>query len=108
MRILADIGRDDTVDRMTHCIELRDELERAVADLLKQIGGAVGNVHLGVPRRLVDAGGVALEPERLPTTHHRADHRELDRKSVVEGKSVSVRVDLGGSRVITKKKQTRD
>src|SRR3546814_15575874 len=27
----------------------------------------------------------------------------LDRKSVVEGKSVSVRVDLGGSRIIKKK-----
>src|SRR3546814_12965234 len=28
----------------------------------------------------------------------------LDRKSVVEGKSVSVRVDLGGGRIIKKKK----
>src|SRR3546814_13857641 len=28
----------------------------------------------------------------------------LDRKSVVEGKSVSVRVDLGGCRIISKKK----
>src|SRR3546814_12103436 len=30
-----------------------------------------------------------------------------DRKSVVEGKSVSVRVDLGGRRMIKKKKQHR-
>src|SRR3546814_15811039 len=30
--------------------------------------------------------------------------RSEDRKSVVEGKSVSVRVDLGGSRIIKKKK----
>src|SRR3546814_11380763 len=30
-----------------------------------------------------------------------------DRKSVVEGKSVSVRVDLGGSRIIKKKKHRR-
>src|SRR3546814_13568578 len=29
-----------------------------------------------------------------------------DRKSVVQGKSVSVRVDLGGRRIIKKKKQT--
>src|SRR3546814_16997576 len=29
----------------------------------------------------------------------------IDRKSVVEGKSVSVRVDLGGRRIIKKKKQ---
>src|SRR3546814_15961714 len=31
---------------------------------------------------------------------------ELDRKSVVEGKSVSVRVDLGGSRIIKQKNDT--
>src|SRR3546814_14454990 len=31
-----------------------------------------------------------------------------DRKSVVSGKSVSVRVDLGGRRIINKKKQTKD
>src|SRR3546814_15949156 len=30
-----------------------------------------------------------------------------DRKSVVEGKSVSVRVDLGGRRIITKKKKQK-
>src|SRR3546814_14729008 len=30
---------------------------------------------------------------------------DLDRKSVVEGKSVSVRVDLGGRRIIKKKNQ---
>src|SRR3546814_11853493 len=30
-----------------------------------------------------------------------------DRKSVVEGKSVSVRVDLGGGRIIKKKKEER-
>src|SRR3546814_15042850 len=33
---------------------------------------------------------------------------EPDRKSVVEGKSVSVRVDLGGRRIIKKKKKERD
>src|SRR3546814_16148897 len=31
----------------------------------------------------------------------------VDRKSVVEGKSVSVRVDLGGSRLIKKKKKKK-
>src|SRR3546814_13727736 len=31
-------------------------------------------------------------------------HRLADRKSVVKGKSVSVRVDLGGRRIIKKKK----
>src|SRR3546814_1072976 len=33
------------------------------------------------------------------------DHTKLDRKSVVSGKSVSVRVDLGGRRIIKKKNQ---
>src|SRR3546814_14890167 len=33
------------------------------------------------------------------------DNRKSDRKSVVSGKSVSVRVDLGGRRTIQKKKQ---
>src|SRR3546814_12128593 len=32
--------------------------------------------------------------------------RDADRKSVVEGKSVSVRVDLGGRRIIEQKKTT--
>src|SRR3546814_17658829 len=38
--------------------------------------------------------------------HHRAGRRHggaVDRKSVVEGKSVSVRVDLGGRRIIKNK-----
>src|SRR3546814_13492914 len=40
---------------------------------------------------------------------HEAAHDRLqaDRKSVVEGKSVSVRVDLGGRRIIKKKDQTQ-
>src|SRR3546814_17178390 len=33
---------------------------------------------------------------------------ELDRKSVVSGKSVSVRVDLGGRRIIKKKTKTKN
>src|SRR3546814_13596857 len=35
-------------------------------------------------------------------------HRVEDRKSVVSGKSVSVRVDLGGRRIIKKKTQQRN
>src|SRR3546814_20081744 len=47
--------------------------------------------------------------------HHRTDlcrgralHRaaDLDRQSVVEGKSVSVRLDIGGSRILKKKKDS--
>src|SRR3546814_23595 len=38
------------------------------------------------------------------TGRHSACSHGTDRKSVVEGKSVSVRVDLGGRRIIKKKK----
>src|SRR3546814_15115111 len=48
--------------------------------------GAVGRDHVGQPVGEIGAG---------------------DRKSVVEGKSVSVRVDLGGRRSIKKKKSHR-
>src|SRR3546814_16641856 len=43
----------------------------------------------------------AASPERAVAT------RRGDRKSVVEGKRVSVRVDLGGRRIITKKHKTK-
>src|SRR3546814_12815791 len=42
-------------------------------------------------------------------TRRRQPYNNLlrDRKSVVQGKSVSVRVDLGGRRIIQKKRRTR-
>src|SRR3546814_15789856 len=40
-------------------------------------------------------------------TTRAANDDEIDRKSVVEGKSVSVRVDLGGCRIIKKKTKTK-
>src|SRR3546814_20233847 len=43
-----------------------------------------------------------VRPAPLPAT---AQPEPGDRKSVVEGKSVSVRVDLGGRRIIKKKKK---
>src|SRR3546814_13799426 len=77
--------------------------------------------------RLVDAGDLGAQPD-LGAGHWRGDgygparparsHELLlrpraaaavagqDRKSVVEGKSVSVRVDLGGRRIIKKKTKT--
>src|SRR3546814_17187945 len=47
---------------------------------------------------------VDVHPASVMCAMHAADHRSfIDRKSVVKGKSVSVRVDLGGSRIIKKK-----
>src|SRR3546814_16356742 len=42
--------------------------------------------------------------QKLPRDSSKS--RQRDRKSVVKGKSVSVRVDLGGRRIIKKKKQS--
>src|SRR3546814_11421401 len=47
-----------------------------------------------------------LDQRLLPAEVRYLDCRG-DRKSVGEGKSVSVRVDLGGRRIIKKKKRTR-
>src|SRR3546814_15022878 len=58
--------------------------------------GAEGGAHAG-KRRLQPALQVA---EHLPEVAALED-----RKSVVQGKSVSVRVDLGGRRIIKKKKK---
>src|SRR3546814_15490024 len=52
-------------------------------------------VHHVLKQRL----GLGIAQDRL---RHRGAHRQ-DRKSVVSGKSVSVRVALGGRRIITKK-----
>src|SRR3546814_13411362 len=50
-----------------------------------------------------------LRPQAGGTGAARADPADRgDRKSVVEGKSVSVRVDLGGRRIINKKKNNRE
>src|SRR3546814_14853315 len=45
----------------------------------------------------------AVRKEKARETAHRSGG-ELDRKSVVYGKSVSVRVDRGGTRLLKKKK----
>src|SRR6056297_1820672 len=49
----------------------------------------------------------SLSPGQAMPQARSAAWMRSDRKSVVEGKSVSVRVDLGGGRIIKKKKITR-
>src|SRR3546814_15807104 len=86
------------------------------SDLQAMLAGP-GRVRLGVDvqahgdaRLAVGRAGLVL----APVGHHDGDlvivgvdvflHGSGDRKSVVEGKSVSVRVDLGGRRIIKKQK----
>src|SRR3546814_18792659 len=79
---------------------------------------AVGHLHLFQlsrvlhDRAVIDDGAVAERERGVRADDRRPvdpadpdrDHDLRDRKSVVYGKSVSVRVDLGGSRIIKKKK----
>src|SRR3546814_11299756 len=51
-------------------------------------------------------GEAAQGKSRYVRIADRAARYYADRKSVVEGKSVSVRVDIGGRRIIKKKQQT--
>src|SRR3546814_16364929 len=83
---------DDWTEETIDWTEVRDEIVR---------------VH-GAKRMItVLAGGQDFEPTGLNYTGSGPSwsRRTVDRKSVVEGKSVSVRVDLGGSRIIKKKKK---
>src|SRR3546814_16829417 len=52
-------------------------------------------------------GGAAAPRRRAPADRplERPRRRAVDRQSVVEGKRVSVSLDLGGRRIITKKKK---
>src|SRR3546814_13507316 len=54
------------------------------------------------------AGVVLPAPLLTETARRRGFTQEIDRKSVVSGKSVSVRVDLGGRRIINKKKHNHN
>src|SRR3546814_12176451 len=93
-----EVGADDYVTKPYRLRELvarmRAVLRRRSADAG---AGALGSEALEV-------GDMALDPERHEVVI-RGDSVQLplDRKSVVSGKSVSVRVALGGRRVIKKK-----
>src|SRR3546814_17506642 len=86
-------------------LRMRVEVAPPGGDLLLQGGDAVV-VAAGKDRGGRDGGGhLGFPPRRaaLPPVSHA---EPVDRKSVVSGKSVSVRVSLGGRRSIQKKKTT--
>src|SRR3546814_11510231 len=65
---------------------------------------ADGGVKLPLVQRLLERLGLHHIGVHSGTVADRANALgQADRKSVVEGKSVSVRVDLGGRRIITQK-----
>src|SRR3712207_1124668 len=92
-RLLAVPGADELVDRVQHPLALDDlpllgEVQRRDGDLLAE--DVLPDVQLGPVRQRED-------PDRLTEV----DAAVVDRESVVEGKSV----DLGGRRIIKKKKK---
>src|SRR3546814_14312195 len=69
-----------------------------------------GSVQSPAVARVATMAGLMGVPVTIvigATTAAKALPKHADRKSVVEGKSVSVRVDLGGCRIIKKKKNKK-
>src|SRR3546814_17655145 len=91
--------------------ELGAELEEAdyfaARDALVQQGVvATGRGRGGSVRRVLEAdAALTLQPQEIPESDKAPKPKQEDRKSVESEKSVSVRVDLGGRRLI---KKTRD
>src|SRR3546814_21105911 len=72
---------------------------RGVADLVEVVVLAAGT------QAALDIGRAHVAALLRAKEHVlELDHARVDRKSVVSGKSVSVRVDLGGRRIIKKKR----
>src|SRR3546814_12625726 len=72
------------------------------------------HVRIAVAGNRQNLAAFAEQVERLEDQHQREEDREgadeeeaadIDRKSVVSGKSVSVRVDLGGRRIVKQQKK---
>src|SRR3546814_20545143 len=80
----------------------------SIAWALNVRGGDVAHTPVALAYAIVSADGTAdlyVAPDKLTDAvrQHLGHAVRLDRKSVVKGKSVSVRVDLGGSRLLKKK-----
>src|SRR3546814_20187787 len=97
----------DAADRAEAWTEA-DRHDLGIGDIAKLAGdrdclGPEHRIELvdGRPERFCEPAFVHLVASSGGLAHH-----GLDRKSVVSGKSVSVRVDLGGRRIIKKKKQS--
>src|SRR3546814_16068475 len=103
----------DARDAQPHGVAKRDvdhrlALERIIVAIFG-LGGGFERPELGLGGDHIDhaRGRVAAEQRALRSAQHFAafevEEFGLDRKSVVSGKSVSVRVDLGGRSIFKKK-----
>src|SRR3546814_20694932 len=87
--------------------ELKGKMD-AAADRYTEFRDKHGTFDLGTEGSLSLNTSVELQSQLFSLEQKRREQAALstaDRKSVVSGKRVSVRVDLGGRRIIKKKKQ---
>src|SRR3546814_16124270 len=101
---------DDPVDRQRHILH---QPVHAALSLVVIIGSILSILPLqrrsALPRP-PRSSSVTVSAFRGQQGHSIASHahKSADRKSVVKGKSVSVRVDLGGRRIINNKKKNKE
>src|SRR3546814_11112025 len=98
----------EAADALT-ILEGRDDIGTVFTDI--EMSGMTGLALAGVITEgwpeiaiLVTSGRIQPDPGTLPDgAAFIAKHYKADRKSVVKGKSVSGRVDIGGRRILKKK-----
>src|SRR3546814_18207562 len=95
----SDLSDRAAVDPHPREIAHRVDVEHAAGEPVGQVGRV---------RRQAHVGAQLLEGGRLREAAARDRCRGQDRKSGEEGKRVSVRVDLGGSRIIKKTTQKKE
>src|SRR3546814_18378021 len=96
LRIAA--GCDHAADRVAHAAAILDRYQDAGVRL-------PGVPEVGVGREIAEIGFLGAHRATATFEEHVGGAEELaDRQGVVEGKSVTVRVDLGGRRNLKKKK----
>src|SRR3546814_2310192 len=91
----SDVCSSDLHRHAELAAQLVDQLLQVALFLRVQAGGRLVQHQQA---RLGDHAARDLQPPLVPVG-------QVDRESVVEGKSVAVRVDLGGRRIIKKKKK---
>src|SRR3546814_16556613 len=93
--------RPQPVSAWSRLFQRRRRAERLVSGLSPDDGGR--RIRPAAGARRIERNGRPDSAGRPPESA-----RIGDRKSVVEGKSVSVRVDLGGRRIIKKKNKEKE
>src|SRR3546814_17220875 len=101
-------------DLLTSSDTSRPRRTRRSDSVAKASAGMGTDSALGTPRCLSSSRAAwtrfctSLSTSALGTSNLPASTRASERKSVVEGKRVSVGVDLGGRRILNKNKKTTD